>query len=299
MVANIHLRVELTACVLSPFTVIIVYFQQARCYNNVTNYIIILCNSSFAIGIDTMGNKETAKLILNRRRQSKDYLSYSSKRVYYDAIAAGDTNTILELSEINYRYPTELFEKSDSYSDAMYRMYYDAVCAASEMSLVAMQSGLPDIVAYDIRDQYMEEFDHAVSLPDLYDLVHGMAHEFATRVHYARTGGVHSPRLMTMISYIESHLTEKITLADVADAAGLSRTYASKVFKDELGMTLSEFVMSERITEAKRLLADNSLQISEIAERLQFCSQSYFTKCFQELTKLTPGEYRTNVCFLK
>lgn len=246
-----------------------------------------------------MGNRETAKLILNRRRQSAQYSSYENKRPYFDAIASGNTAAILELSEKNYSYPSTIFDSSDSYSDAMYHMYYDAICAASEMCLVAIQNGLPDMVAYDIRDNYVGEFDRAQSLPDLYDLIHGMAHEFAVRVHYARSGGGHSPRLAAMMSYIEEHIHEKISLQEVADAASISRNYASTVFKNELGMTMNEFIMQERITEAQRLLAGADIQISEIAERLQFCSQSYFTQCFSKVTGLTPNEYRTNVCFLK
>ena len=246
-----------------------------------------------------MGSKETAKLILNRRRGGSSYNSYSNKRAYYDAIAAGNSNAINDLSLQNYEYPSMVFENSDSYSDAMYHMYYDAVCAASEMCLVAIQNGLPDMVAYDVRDSYMAEFDRAVSLPDLYDLIHGMAHEFAMRVHYAKAGGMGSPRLTSMMTHIEEHLTERITLQAVADAAGLSRNYACRVFKDELGISMNEFIVRERMAEAMRLLADNSLQISEIAERLQFCSQSYFTQCFRKQTGKTPNEYRTNVCFLK
>lgn len=246
-----------------------------------------------------MGSKETAKLILSRRRASGQYLSYADRKVYYDAIAAGDANAINDLSQRNYRYTSELFDRSANYSDAMYQMYYDAICAASEMCLIAIQNGLPDMVAQDIRDKFVGEFDHAVSLPDLYDLVHGMAHEFATRVRYSRQGGLHSNRLTTMMAYIEAHLREHITLQAVAESANLSRNYASTVFRDELGMTMSEFIMRERIAEACRLLGDSQLQISEIAEQLQFCSQSYFTQCFQKVTGATPGDFRTNVCFLK
>lgn len=246
-----------------------------------------------------MGNKETTKLILNRRRNREQYHSYADKKAYYDAIAAGDSYAINELSAENYMYPSIVFEQSDSYSEAMYHMYYDVVCAASEMCLVAIQNGLPDMVAYDIRDNYMVEFDRAMSLPDLYDLLHGMAHEFAVRVRYTRLGGIHSARLNAMMTYIEKHLKDKITLEDVAEVAQISRNYASTVFRDELGMTMNEFILQERVAEAKRLLADNRLQISEIAEQLQFCSQSYFTKCFTRVTGNTPNEYRTNVCFLK
>ena len=246
-----------------------------------------------------MGSRETAKLILNRRHSGGNYNSYANKRSYYDAIAVGDTNAINDLSQKNYEYPSQVFDNSESYSDAMYQLYYDAVCAASEMCLIAIQNGLPDMVAYDIRDSYMTEFDHAVSLPDLYDLIHGMAHEFAMRVHYVKIGGMGSPRLTNMMTYIEEHLTDRITLQDVADAVGLSRNYACRVFKDELGITMNEFIVQERVEEARRLLTDDNLQISEIAERLQFCSQSYFTQCFRKLTGKTPNEYRTNVCFLK
>ena len=246
-----------------------------------------------------MGNKETAKLILERRRQGKAYRSYDDRRAYYDAVARGDSNAINDLSEQNYLYPSIVFEQSNSYSDAMYQMYYDAICSAAELCLVAIQNGLPDMVAYDIRDSYVGEFDHAVSLPDLYDLIHGMAHEFAVRVHYAKIGGAHSSRLAAMMTYIEKHLYDRISLQDVADAVSLSRNYACKVFRDELGITMNEFIMRERISEAKRLLGDNKIQISEIAESLQFCSQSYFTQCFIRLTGNTPNEYRTNVCFLK
>lgn len=242
-----------------------------------------------------MGKRETAKLILDRRRESTQYQAYASRRLYYDAVAAGDTDAIFALSDANYRYPTDLYEKSDSYSDAMYRMYYDALCWASELCLIAIQNGLPDVVAYDIRDRYVAEFDNAVSLPDLYDLIHGMAHEFAVRVKTVKTGGRYSANLNAMVSYIASHITEHLTLQKVADSAGLSRNYACAVFRNELGMTMNEFIMSERISEAKRLLTDRSMQISEIAERLQFCSQSYFTKCFQKVTGKSPNEYRTNV----
>lgn len=246
-----------------------------------------------------MKKNDSAKLILNRSKERGLYHSYSSKRAYYDAIASGNADAINDLSESNYKYTSEVFESSKTYSDAMYQMYYDAVCAASEMCLVSIQNGLPDMVAYDIRDKYMIEFDHAVSLPDLYDLIHGMAHEFATRVHYTRTGGVHSPRLSRMMAYIEEHLRDEFSLQDVADSVELSRTYASAVFSKELGMTMSEFILNERINEAKFLLSKESLQISDIAEQLQFCSQSYFTKCFTRVTGKTPNEYRTNVCFLK
>jgi len=239
-----------------------------------------------------MSNRQTTNLILSRTKRNRIYNPYMKKKEYFDAIAAGDAEKIAELSEKNYEYPTALFNKCESYSDAMDKMYYEAVCAAAEMCIVAIQAGLFDMVAYDIRDEFIKEFDNAVSLPDIYDLVHGMAHNFAIKVNYVVTGKARSPRLARMITYIEEHLTEKLELADIANAVGLSRTYASAVFKEELGITMSEFILRERIAEARRLLAETDRSISDISAQLGFCSQSYFNKNFMRVEGITPGEYR-------
>ena len=239
-----------------------------------------------------MAEKKTANLILSRTRRNQIYLPYTRKNPYFEAIASGDDNRISELSQENYEYPTALYNRCGSYSEAMNKMYYEAVGAANEMCLVAIQSGLLDMVAYDIRDEFIREFDNAVSLPDLYDLVHGMAHNYAMKMKYVLKEKRRSPRLVRMMTYIEEHLTEKIELADIAEHVGISRTYASAVFREELGITISEFILKERLLEAKRMLRDTDLTVANIADRLAFCSQSYFTKNFTEAEGMTPVEYR-------
>lgn len=241
-----------------------------------------------------MANRKTTGMILSRTRRNQIYLPYLRKKKYFEAIAKGDAEMIAALSQKNYEYPTALYNRCGSYSDAMNKMYYEAVCAASEMCLVAIQAGLLDMVAYDIRDEFIKEFDNAVSLPDLYDLVHGMAHSYAVKMKYVIREKSHSPRVVKMMTYIEEHLTEKIELAQIADHVNVSRTYASALFKEEMGITISEFIMHERILEAKRLLRDTDLTSAAIADRLAFCSQSYFTKNFTEREGVTPVEYRKN-----
>ena len=161
-----------------------------------------------------MSEKKTANMVLSRTRRNQIYLPYMRKKPYFDAISRGDDETIAALSQKNYEYPTALYNRCGSYSEAMEKMYYEAVCAAAEMCLAAIQAGLLDMVAYDIRDEFIKEFDNAVSLPDLYDLVHGMAHSYAVKMKYIIREKKYSPRLVKMMTYIEEHLTEKIELAE-------------------------------------------------------------------------------------
>ena len=242
-----------------------------------------------------MADRKSTGMILSRTRRNQIYLPYARKKKYFEAIQTGDTDAIANLSQLNYEYPSALYNRCGSYSEAMNKMYYESVCAASEMCLVAIQAGLLDMVAYDIRDEFIAELDHAVSLPDLYDLVHGMAHNYALKMKFILREKSYSPRLVKMMTYIEEHLTDKIELAAIAEHVGVSRTYASAVFKEELGMTISEFIMRERILEAKRMLRDTDLTAAAIADKLAFCSQSYFTKNFTEMEGMTPLEYRKSI----
>lgn len=158
--------------------------------------------------------------------------------------------------------------------------------------MIAIQSGLTDMIAYDVRDEFIKEIADANSIPDLAKLFGKIATEYTLLVHYTVLRSPTSPAIAQMMSYITQHLEEKLTLQKIADSAGLSRNYACSLFKKQVGMGIREYIISERISKAKQLLKENQLSLYEISKRLQFCSQSYFTKQFLEATQMTPGEYR-------
>ena len=124
------------------------------------------------------------------------------------------------------------------------------------------------------------------------DIVRDLAREYATRVSYVLKKKKYSPRLVRMMTYIREHLSDKIELAAIAEHVNVSRTYASAIFKEELGITISDFILQERMLEAERMLRETDLSVADISSRLAFCSQSYFTKRFTETKGMTPLDYR-------
>ncbi len=265
-----------------------------------------------------MSEKQKASMILSRTRRNQVYLPYSRKKPYFEAIAAGNAEAVDKLAEKNRGYTDALAAKCASEEEATEKMRYGSVNAANELCLVAIQSGLLDMVAYDLRDEMIAGLGEAGTvgrpdtlngipgsvpadigvstgarpLEDYYDLVHGLAREYAVRMSYVIKEKKYSPRLVRMMTYIKEHLSEKIELAEIASHVNVSRTYASAVFKEELGITISEFILRERMTEAGRMLRETDLPVAEISSRLAFCSQSYFTKRFTETEGMTPLEYR-------
>ena len=98
--------------------------------------------------------------------------------------------------------------------------------------------------------------------------------------------------LRKAVIYMNQHLEEAVTLDQVAEHVGLSATYFSRLFSTEMKMTYIEYLTKIKIEESKKYLVDTKESISDIAIRLGFSDQSYFSKVFKKVEGMTPGKYR-------
>jgi AraC-like DNA-binding protein len=97
------------------------------------------------------------------------------------------------------------------------------------------------------------------------------------------------------IAYMNSHLSEKITLEDLAGQVNLSTGHFSKIFKSVTGETPIEFLNTIRLQKARHLLINNTDNITEIALKCGFRSSAYFSTCFIEKYRMTPSSFRQKV----
>lgn len=90
---------------------------------------------------------------------------------------------------------------------------------------------------------------------------------------------------------IEANLAdENFGVTELAEQINMSRSNLLRKIKQETGESVSVFIRNVRLQNAKLLLKDDALTVSEIAYKVGFSSTSYFTKCFRELYGYTPGE---------
>lgn len=93
--------------------------------------------------------------------------------------------------------------------------------------------------------------------------------------------------------YIEKHYQEEsLSVAEIAGALHLSPAYLNVLFKQEMKMTLKQYLSNYRLEKAKRMLEQGYDKITEIAEKCGYASANYFAKVFKEATDVTPIEYR-------
>jgi AraC-like DNA-binding protein len=100
-------------------------------------------------------------------------------------------------------------------------------------------------------------------------------------------------RLAPAIRYLEQHYRERVPLADLISSCGLSSTHVHRLFQRLLRMSPTEYLLTLRLQEARRLLTTTDMPLSAVAVNTGFFDQSHFTKRFQKMTGMTPTQFRS------
>lgn len=95
--------------------------------------------------------------------------------------------------------------------------------------------------------------------------------------------------------YVEEHYLEKISFAKLASAAHISKTYLSKRFKEDTGVSFSEYLLSFRLNKAKEILErEKNIQCKEAALRAGYSDYAQFSKMFKKFVGVSPVDYQKN-----
>lgn len=118
------------------------------------------------------------------------------------------------------------------------------------------------------------------------------------RVHHdaaparAMAGGLAPLQLKRVCEAMEAHLGEDITLATLAQIAGVSATHFSRAFKQSTGVSPFTWLLRRRIARAREMLLESELSLAEIALATGFAAQPHFTTAFRREMGVTPGAWR-------
>ena len=97
------------------------------------------------------------------------------------------------------------------------------------------------------------------------------------------------------LSYLNEHYMDKITLRDLASRLFVSDSYLSKLFRQELGTSFTDYLNKNRVEHSIELMQTTDLSLLEISGMVGFEDQSYFTKVFKRITGETPRQYKARV----
>lgn len=105
-------------------------------------------------------------------------------------------------------------------------------------------------------------------------------------------GGLPSHHVRRVVEYINAHLAQPLTLAELAGLLQMSEAHFIRAFRQTMGCTPHHYLIERRIEQAKALLATPWVPISAVAMRVGFQTHSHFTMLFRKLTGVSPTAYR-------
>ena len=156
----------------------------------------------------------------------------------------------------------------------------------------AIAGGLTPDAAYTVGDNYVQQIMDCKTLPEVAATNHTMYDDFVHRVHKIRRDPAVSSKIQQCMDYLELHTEEEVSIAQLAAMTGYTEYYLSRKFKEETHCSINDYSKITRIERAKVLLYTTNESASQIADRLHFCSGSYFAREFKKFTGQTPAEYR-------
>ncbi|SDM44694.1 AraC family transcriptional regulator [Sediminibacillus halophilus] len=167
----------------------------------------------------------------------------------------------------------------------------------STLTQEAIEAGCNPQQMIKLRESFVKQIETKIYPKDQN---HYIKHElrilssYLTKVQQYLVKG-HSKATRTAVSYIQDHLTDSITLKQIATYCGRHPSYISSLFKKEVGIPLQEYILGERLKKAKYFLKNSSYLLVDIAHYSGFESQSYFSFQFKRKNKCTPLEYRNKM----
>lgn len=175
-----------------------------------------------------------------------------------------------------------------------WRMVKDhAIVGVALVSRAAIEAGLPSLEASQLCDLYIQKAELCQDAKTLNSVRLDMLIDYTERVRELKVHRTDNQTVNRVNQYILNHIEENLSLAGLAQRFDISKNYLCSVFKQEIGMSLTEYIQYNKINVAKQLLRYTDKSLIEIANYLGFCSQSYFQQVFKKQTGLTPTAYRS------
>lgn len=222
--------------------------------------------------------------IVNRR--------YHVEEQFIDAISQGKTSEALLLANELKKVSAGLRFVSENMKDQI----AGAAIVRTLVRMGARRAGLASIVIDSISQEYAQQMQHTVSGEKLESLLEELVVQFCGVIRKERKNNF-SPCVKKAIDYIGLNLSRQITSSELAEVAGLAKSYFVQLFGSETGMTVKQYLAKKRCQEAAGLLLDSRLSVQQIGAYVGYADNNYFSKVFKANMGVSPQDYRKKYNF--
>ena len=159
------------------------------------------------------------------------------------------------------------------------------------LSRAAIEGGADIVQVFGLNHDYLKDITRFKTMDELNNWLANVLIRFTNSV-FDFKDVKHSDIILNIIAYIRQNYMRKISLNDISAAVNFSVSYISRVFKEEMGQSITHFINKVRVDNAKVLLLNKEIPLIEVAYLCGFEDQAYFNKVFKKNTGVSPGKYR-------
>lgn len=227
---------------------------------------------------------------LNENEEEVVHDSMDQEYMFYQAVTTGNMEFVREC------YEKRKFEdqagKGTLSKNPLTNIKYHFIVTAAIITRNCVLAGMVQEQAYRLSDFYIIRMDECKTIREVCELHHRMVCDFTQRMLDHQNSKSISKAVTKTVEYIYNNINNRITLEEIAESVQLSPSHLSRLFKKEMGASVSDYIRDKKIERAKNLLQYSDYSFVEIANYLSFASQSHFIKTFEEYEGMTPKKYR-------
>ena len=226
---------------------------------------------------------DQSELSLTHRPVTEEYS-------FYQAVRDGNLPFVQRNCDVNtFQNPEGMGVLS---RNPLQNLKYHFVVTAAMITRFCIEGGMEEEQAYRLSDFYILKMDTCTTTAQVSQIHHAMVLDYTGKMKLLRKNAIMSMPVSECIDYIYANINQRITIEDLAAHTGLSASYLSRLFKQDMGVSVSSYIREKKIEKAQHLLRFSDVDYISIANYLAFSSQSHFIQVFSEFTGMTPKQYR-------
>ncbi len=169
-----------------------------------------------------------------------------------------------------------------------------------EMAGLTVDSPVYHAKVKDLREKMKDEMLYIVENPDSSPF-HLIGHLYlyldylvrsAAGLKIASGSKLRDFYIHEALEYIEHNFQNNISVESIAEVCGLNRSYFGKIFREAVGKTPQDFLLSYRMTKAAELLKLTQLSIGDVSQAVGYENQLHFSRAFKNIYGMSPREWR-------
>lgn len=241
----------------------------------------------------TLTEADSVEYRLHAHKEDKNKNSFQGEQIWCNYIETGDIEKMNEMIA-NTQNIFSSFEsvgilaQNNDYKQTEYTL----VTAVSLATHAAIRGGVSPFNCYEASDLLLQKAAVCNDILKLYDLFIETFQTFTMMVYLHNQRPRYGILIEQCKDYIARNLYQPFKITDMSANLHINNNYLSQLFSKETGMTIQQYIRSERLNAAANLLKYSEESVGQISDYMQFSSPSRFSSYFKEKYDMTPLEYR-------